>query len=96
MSVRITVADFAVRSMDVEFYSIPLSGWTRLFDRIALRGSDSGDALRTFPTPSPLIAVRNYMNWFCHILVGSFDWLSVFDTLSVNWHSAIGQHHKSL
>ena len=84
----ITVADFAVRSVDVEFYSIALSGGPRLFDRVTLRGSDSGDAPRTFPTPGPLITVRNYMNWFRHFRVGPYLRSLVFDTRSANWHSA--------
>lgn len=76
VAVGIAIANLTVRPMDVEFYSISLSGRTRLPDRVALRGSDSGNAFRIFPTPSPLIAVRNYMNWFCHVLVSPLCKLS--------------------
>lgn len=96
MAVGIAVANLTVRSMDVEFYSVSLRGRTRVFDRLALRIGNSGNAFRIFPTPGPLIPMRNYMNWFCHFFVCPYVSSLVFDTRSAHWHSAITNHHKSL
>lgn len=68
MTVTIAIANLTIRPMNEQFYPVPLSRGTGITDRFALRIGNAGDALRTFPTPGPLIAVRNYMNWFCHSL----------------------------
>ena len=65
----IAVANLAVRSMDVEFYSIALGGRARLLDRFTLRLGNPGNTFRALPPPSPLITMRDYMNWFCHFVL---------------------------
>jgi hypothetical protein len=69
VAVTIAVANLTVPPMNVEFYSISLSGWTRVLDSIALTVGAPRNAFRTFPTPGPLIAMRDYVNWlFCHFV----------------------------
>ena len=85
MAVSVAIANLSIRPMDVELYSIALSSRTRLLDRIALRVANPGNSFRAFATPSPLITIRNYMNWFCHFLVSPMS-SSHFDTPSCNWH----------
>jgi hypothetical protein len=81
--------------MDVELYSISLRGGARISDRVSLGVGGSGDALRTFPTPSPSVAMRNYMNWFRHILLSPLV-RSQYLTPDQLTGSLRLQHHKSL